>query len=99
MQLALEAWFLTGPTAVGKTEVSLALAERIGAEIVSMDSMAIYRGMDIGTAKPAPEQQRQVPHHLIDQVDPHDDFSLAQYLDAAHTAAAEIRARGRHVLF
>ncbi len=99
MQLAQEAWFLTGPTAVGKTAVALALAEKIGAEIVSMDSMAIYRGMDIGTAKPTPDQRRQVPHHLIDLVEPSDDFSLAQYLDAAHAAAAEIRCRGRQALF
>ncbi len=99
MQLISHAWFLTGPTAVGKTAVSLALAERIGAEIVSMDSMAIFRGMDIGTAKPTPGERRQVPHHLIDQVEPHEDFSLAQYLDAAHAAAEEIRERGRQVLF
>ena len=64
-----------------------------------MDSMAIYRGMDIGTAKPTPDERRQAPHHLIDQVEPHEDFSLAQYLDAAHAAAAEIRGRGRQVLF
>jgi tRNA dimethylallyltransferase len=99
MQLAFEAWFLTGPTAVGKTAVSLALAQRIGAEIVSMDSMAIYRGLDIGTAKPTPAERRQVPHHLVDLVDPHEDFSLAQYVDAVQTAAAEIRGRGRQVLF
>ncbi len=99
MPLSQEAWFLTGPTAVGKTAVALALAERLGAEIVSMDSMAIYRGMDIGTAKPTPDERGQVPHHLIDQVDPGEDFSLAQYLDAAHAAAAEIRARGRQILF
>jgi tRNA dimethylallyltransferase len=99
MQLALEAWFLSGPTAVGKTAVALALAKRIGAEIVSMDSMAIYRGMDIGTAKPTPSERRQVPHHLIDLVDPHEDFSLAHYLAAAQAAAAEILTRGRQVLF
>jgi len=99
MQLALESWFVTGPTAVGKTAVSLALAQRLGAEIVSMDSMAIYRGMDIGTAKPTPDQRRQVQHHLIDRVEPHEDFSLAQYLDAAHAAADEIRGSGRQVLF
>ncbi len=99
MQFVSYAWFLTGPTAVGKTAVSLALAERIGAEVVSMDSMAIYRGMDIGTAKPTPGERRQAPHHLIDQVEPHEDFSLAQYLDAAHAVAADIRGRGRQVLF
>jgi tRNA dimethylallyltransferase len=99
MQLVHEAWFLTGPTAVGKTAVSLALAKRIGAEIVSMDSMAIYRGMDIGTAKPTPDEQRQVPHHLIDLVEPDEDFSLAQYVDVAQAVAGDIRGRGREVLF
>ena len=99
MNLALEAWFLTGPTAVGKTDVAPALAEKIGAEIVSMDSMAIYRRLDIGTAKPTPDQRRRVPHHLIDLVDPCNDFSLAQYLEAAQTAAAETRTRGRQILF
>ena len=99
MNLALEAWFLTGPTAVGKTAVALALAEKIGAEIISMDSMAIYRRLDIGTAKPTPDQRRQAPHHLIDIVEPDEDFSLAQYLDMAHAAAAEICSRGRQILF
>ena len=99
MSLVSHAWFLTGPTAVGKTAVGLALAEKIDAEIVSMDSMAIYRGMDIGTAKPTAEQRQRVRHHLIDMVAPHEDFSLAQYLDAAQAVAEEIRSRGRQVLF
>ncbi|MGO9113916.1 MAG: tRNA (adenosine(37)-N6)-dimethylallyltransferase MiaA [Thermoguttaceae bacterium] len=93
------AWFLTGPTAIGKTAVGLALAEKIDAEIVSMDSMAIYRGLDIGTAKPMAEQRKRVRHHLVDVVDPHEDFSLAQYLEAAQAIAEEIRSRGRQVLF
>lgn len=92
-------WFLTGVTATGKTRIALALAKRLNAEIISLDSMAIYRGMDIGTAKPTPEQQAAVPHHLIDLVDPDEDFSVAQYLDAAHAMIAEIRSRGREVLF
>ena len=79
--------------------MGLALAERLDAEILSLDSMAIYRGMDIGTAKPTGEQQAQTPHHLIDLVDPADDFSVAQYLDAAHAAIAEVRGRGRQTLF
>jgi tRNA dimethylallyltransferase len=86
-------------TATGKTRIALALAEVLGAEIISLDSMAIYRGMDIGTAKPTPEQQAVTPHHLIDIVDPEEDFSVAQYLDAAHAKIAEIRGRGREVLF
>ena len=96
---ALDCWFLTGVTATGKSRIALALADRLGAEIISLDSMAIYRGMDIGTAKPTPEQQAAVPHHLIDIIDPAEDYSVAQYVDAAHEKIAEIRARGREVLF
>jgi tRNA dimethylallyltransferase len=96
---AIECWFLTGATAAGKTTIGLELAERLKAEIVSLDSMAIYRGMDVGTAKPAPADRQRVPHHLIDVIDPSEEFSLAQYVDAAHAAIAEIRARGREVLF
>ena len=94
-----DAVFLTGPTASGKTEVALDLAARLNAEIVSMDSMAVYRDMDIGTAKPTLDQLRAVPHHLIDVVEPTDDYSLAQYVAAAHRTADEIRGRGRSVLF
>ncbi len=96
---ALDCWFLTGVTATGKSRIALALAERLGAEIISLDSMAIYRGMDIGTAKPTPEQQAAVPHHLIDIVEPSEDYSVAQYIDAAHAKIAEIRGRGREALF
>jgi len=99
IQPATDCWFLTGPTAAGKTGVGLELAEMIGAEIISLDSMAIYRGMDIGTAKPSPDQRQRVPHHLIDIVNPDEEFSLAEYVDAAHSVAAEIKARGKEVLF
>ena len=99
MALASHVWFLTGPTAAGKTAIGLALAERIDAEITSMDSMAVYRGMDIGTAKPTAEQREQIRHHMIDVVAPHEDFSLARYLEMAEAAAVEIRSRGRQVLF
>ena len=81
LDLATDCWFLTGPTASGKSAVGVELAERIGAEIVSLDSMALYRGMDIGTAKPTAEERRRVPHHLIDVLEPHEEFSLAQYVD------------------
>ncbi|HEX5470238.1 MAG TPA: tRNA (adenosine(37)-N6)-dimethylallyltransferase MiaA [Lacipirellulaceae bacterium] len=94
-----DCWFLTGATAVGKTAVGIALARGIGAEIVSLDSMAIYRGMDIGTAKPTPEERSRVPHHLIDIVDPSAEFSVAQYIDAAAAVVADIRSRGRESLF
>jgi tRNA dimethylallyltransferase len=99
LNLALECWFLTGATAAGKSAVGIALARRINAEIVSLDSMALYRGMDIGTAKPSAAEQRSVPHHLIDALDPHEEFSLAQYVEAASRSAAEIAGRGRQVLF
>jgi tRNA dimethylallyltransferase len=94
-----ECWFLTGATAVGKSGVGLALAQRLGAEIISLDSMAIYRGMDIGTAKPSAAHRAAVPHHLVDIVDPAEEYSVAEYVDAAAAAVADIRRRGRQVLF
>lgn len=97
--IARECWFLTGPTASGKTSVGLSLAERIGAEIISLDSMALYRHMDIGTAKPTAAERDRVPHHLLDVIEPSDEFSLAQYLEAADRAIQDIRSRGRQVLF
>lgn len=95
----LDCRFLTGATAVGKTQIGLALARQLGAEIISLDSMAVYRGMDIGTDKPTPDEQAQVPHHLIDVVEPSDDFSIERYLELAQAAIREIRSRGREVLF
>src|SRR3954462_9169515 len=94
-----DCWFLTGATAVGKTAVGIALAERLGAEIISLDSMAIYRGMDIGTAKPPRELRDRVPHHLIDIVNPADEYSVSQYVEAAAVAVDQIRARGKEPLF
>src|SRR5882757_8920623 len=94
-----DCWFLTGATAVGKTAIGVALAQRLGAEIISLDSMAIYRGMDIGTAKPSHEIRQLVPHHLIDIVDPTEEYSVAQYVDAAAAAVANIRSRGKQPLF
>jgi tRNA dimethylallyltransferase len=98
-QLALGCWYLTGATASGKTGISLALAELLDAEIISLDSMAIYRGMDVGTAKPVPAQQAQVQHHLIDIIDPVDSFSVSDYRDRAIAAIQQIRSRGKEVLF
>src|SRR6478735_12072934 len=98
-ELFSDCWFLTGATAVGKTAVGIALAQRIDAEIISLDSMAVYRGMDIGTAKPSQDQRATVPHHLIDIVDPSDEFSVAQYVDAAAKVVTDIRSRGKEVLF
>lgn len=96
---ALDCWYLTGPTASGKTKVGVELALRLNAEIVSLDSMTIYQGMDIGTAKPSAEDRARVPHHLLDLVPPSEEFSLSDYIDAAHDRIAEIRGRGKEVLF
>ena len=98
-QRALACWFLTGATASGKTGVSLELARRLDAEIISLDSMAIYRGMDIGTAKPTIEQRAEIPHHLLDVVDPMQAFSVSEYRESALEAIDEIRDRGKEVLF
>jgi tRNA dimethylallyltransferase len=98
-QSVTDCWYLTGTTAVGKTKIGIALAQCLDAEIISLDSMAIYRGMNIGTAKPTSEQQGLVAHHLIDIIDPDQSFSVAQYLKAAHAKWGEIRMRGRNVLF
>lgn len=95
----LDAWYLTGPTASGKSRTGIELAEKLGAEIVSLDSMAIYRGMNIGTAKPSDEDRSRVTHHLLDIVDPNIDFSLSEYVRAAQAQTAEIRARGKEVVF
>jgi tRNA dimethylallyltransferase len=92
-------WFLTGPTASGKTEVALPLAQRINAEIISLDSMAVYRYMDIGTAKPTSEQTALVPHHLIDILDPDEEFSVAAYIERAASCVQELHSRGKVPLF
>ncbi len=97
--LAHDCWFLTGPTASGKTDVGMELAKRLDAEIISLDSMAVYRGMDIGTAKPSPEQCATIEHHLIDILDPTEQFSVSNYVEQATKIAQEIRQRGREVLF
>jgi tRNA dimethylallyltransferase len=93
-----DAWYLTGPTAAGKTAVGIELARRLGAEIVSVDSMSVYRGMDIGTAKPTATDRAAVPHHLLDIVEPAQEFSLAEFVALAHQAIQDIRSRGREVL-
>ena len=89
---------IVGPTAVGKTEIAIQLAQHLGAEIVSLDSRQIYREMDIGTAKPTSDQQRAVPHHLIDCVDVDQTFSVAEYQRLADIAIAEIRGRGKRTM-
>ncbi len=91
----MELLLILGPTAVGKTEISLALAEEIGAEIISADSMQVYRGMDIGTAKPAPAERARVPHHLIDVVDPEEEFSAGRFVQLADEAIEDVGRRGK----
>ena len=86
---------ITGPTASGKTALSLGVARALGCEIVSCDSMQIYRGMDVGTAKATAEEQSVAPHHLIDIVDPDEDFSAESYREAAMAAMRAITDRGR----
>ncbi len=86
---------LVGPTAAGKTRIAMSLAPSLGAEVISIDSMQVYRGMDVGTAKPTPAEQRRVPHHLIDLVEPGAAFNVAEFQAAATTAVDGVRARGR----
>jgi tRNA dimethylallyltransferase len=85
---------LVGPTAAGKSALALRLAEGQRGEIVSCDSLQVYRGLDIGSAKPTPEERRRVPHHLLDVVDPDEPFSAADYARRARAALASIRERG-----
>lgn len=86
---------LVGPTASGKTAASLALARALDAEIVVVDSMTVYRGMDVGTAKPTPEDREAVPHHLLDVADPDEPYSVARFQATARAALGEIADRGR----
>lgn len=92
-------FFLTGATASGKTALGVEIAREIGAEIMSLDSMAVYRRMDVGTAKPTPEERGGVPHRLLDLVDPAEEFSLAEYLKAAETVVSDCESRGKTALF
>lgn len=86
---------LVGPTAVGKTALGVELAGRLDGEVISADSMQVYRYMDIGTAKPTDDERRGIPHHLIDVVDPDQDFNVVLYSQLAHQAVREVAGRGR----
>jgi tRNA dimethylallyltransferase len=85
---------LAGPTASGKSAASLLIAQHVKVEIISVDSALVYRGMDIGTAKPSLQEQAQVPHHLIDIIDPAQSYSAAQFVSDATRLIAEIGSRG-----
>lgn len=93
------ALILTGPTACGKSALALELAESLGAEIVALDSMTVYRGMNVGTAKPTAAERARVPHHLIDVLDPWESLSVAWWLERAAEACQDITARGKRPLF
>lgn len=86
---------ITGPTATGKTRLGIALARELDGEIVSGDSMQLYRGMDIGTAKPTSEERAAAPHHLIDAAEPSEEWSVSRYVEAADAAVQDILSRGK----
>ncbi len=91
----IKLYAIVGSTASGKSALALELAEKYGGEIISCDSMQIYRRMDIGTAKPTPKERERVKHHMIDIVEPTESFSCADYVSAAQMAIADVAARGR----
>lgn len=95
----IKALILTGPTASGKTELSLELAERLGGEIICCDSMQVYKHMDIGTAKPSREEQRRVPHYMLDVAEPWEDFNVASYCKMATAAAEKVAGQGKLPIF
>lgn len=90
---------LTGPTGSGKTALALRVAPRLNAEIISMDAMALYRGLDVGTAKPTPEEREAVRHHLVDALHPWESASVARWLAQAELAATDIEARGKVAVY
>jgi tRNA dimethylallyltransferase len=92
-------FLLTGPTASGKTALALKIAPVLHAEIIAMDSMTVYRGMDIGTAKPTPQEQESVPHHLLDIRSITENYSVADWLQDAQRAVEGLQARGKNALF
>ena len=89
---------VAGPTASGKSALALELCKRLGGELVSLDSMQIYKGLDIGTAKPTKAEQAEVRHHMIDICDPREKFSAADFAERAHGVIADIRSRGKRVV-
>jgi tRNA dimethylallyltransferase len=90
--------WIGGATASGKSAVALEVAQRLQAEIVTVDSMQVYRGMDIGTAKPTRQERRQTPHHLLDEVDVTEAFSVALFVQRAHQTMADLRGRGKRAV-
>ena len=89
---------ICGPTASGKTGLAAALAKKLNGEVISCDSMQVYRGMDVGTAKPDAEERQGIPHHLLDVAEPGEEFSVSRYVELADAAIRDIRSRGKTVL-
>ncbi|HMJ90024.1 MAG TPA: tRNA (adenosine(37)-N6)-dimethylallyltransferase MiaA [Candidatus Acidoferrum sp.] len=97
--MSLQPIYIVGPTACGKSDVAIALAAKLGGEIISVDSMQVYRGLDIGSAKPTAAERAQIPHHLIDVVGITEPFDAAKFVQLARVAEADILARGRVPIF
>lgn len=93
--MTIQPIFLIGPTAVGKTEVAILFAKKLNTEILSADSMQVYKGMDIGTAKPSKDQRKIIKHHMIDVIEPTEDFSVGDYLRMARKIIEELSVRGK----
>ena len=89
---------ILGPTAVGKSKIALELAQEIGAEIINADSQQVYRFMDIGTEKPSEMEREAVPHHVIDVVNPDEEFNVAMFCQLATASVIDIKRRGRDVI-
>src|SRR3954466_3067329 len=89
---------ILGPTASGKSDLAMAVARRTGAEILSVDSMQVYRGMDVGTAKPTLAERGDVPHHLIDVVEPNEEFTVARFVESADAVIADAAERERPLI-
>jgi len=90
---------IAGPTAIGKSDVAFELAKRLSTEIISADSMQVYRHFDIGTAKPSAERRKKIPHRLIDIVNPDEDFSAGEFNEKAYEIAEGLNVRGKFPLF
>ena len=91
--------YIAGPTASGKSAAALVVAEQLGGEIISVDSMQVYRGLDIGTAKPTPQERARIPHHLVDVVEPSEAFDVSRYIGLSKAVEREIGARGAIPVF
>ena len=99
LELAAQVIFILGPTASGKSRLAMEVARKTGAEICSVDAFQIYRGLDIGTAKPSAMARKEVPHHLLDLVDPEEGFTAADYLRRAGTVLTDLKKKGKKAVW